>query len=412
MLGRILSLAKAEGLIIFACSLLFLTYCFQSLWAAEVEIRKTEEGGFEFFVDGKPFFIKGVIYHPIPPGRDYTYNFWLDLESIREDAKLIREAGFNVVRFYEPSLDLEQTKRVIQVFYEEGLYTIMGHWLGFWNYPCPFYGDENFQRQVKEEVLRMIKSLKDEPGLLLWVLGNENNYSFSGKVNPWTSAQIEEIEDPALKIKKKAEVYYSFVNEIAKAIKEIDKVHPVALGNGELITLDVAGDYAKDVDLLALIFYRGKSFGNIFNSVKHIFDRPILISEMGCDAYDAYRKREDEDTQAKFLLSQWVDIYKHTSFFDKRGNCLGGVIFEWSDEWWKHNPADSSSWVYHDTLGGWSNGSYYFDIKAPRNLNMNEEWFGIVAWQKSEEGFRRRPRKIYYLLREFFQNPQEFLESE
>ncbi|RKY28001.1 MAG: hypothetical protein DRP61_02845 [Candidatus Omnitrophota bacterium] len=383
-----------------------------NLEAIPVEIRENKKGGFQLFVKGKPFLVKGVIYHPIPPGKDFTHNFWQDLESIREDAKLIKQAGFNTVRFYEPCLDLEQAKKVIRAFYEEGIYTIMGHWLGFWNYPCPFYGDENFQDKVKEDVLKMVESLRREEGLLCWVLGNENNYSFSGKVNGWTFPEVEKLKSPQERMNKKAEIYYGFVNEIAKAIKEIDKDHPVGLGNGELITLDIASQKAKAIDFLALIFYRGKKFGNIFNSLKHIFNKPVLISETGCDAYDAYRKREDQDIQAKFLLSQWIDLYKNSTFFEKGGNCLGGVIFEWSDEWWKHNPSDSPLWGYHDTLGGWSNGAYYFDIKAPRNLNMNEEWFGIVAWEKTNEGFKKKPRKAYYILKEFFQNPANFLNND
>ena len=40
---------------------------------------------------------------------------------------------------------------------------------------------------------------------------------------------------------------------------------------------------------------------------------------------------------------------------------------------------DPTGWSVHDTESNWSNGSYYFDIQAPKNMNMNEEWFGIVA---------------------------------
>jgi hypothetical protein len=89
------------------------------------------------------------------------------------------------------------------------------------------------------------------------------------------------------------------------------------------------------------------------------------------------------------------------------GNCLGGTIFEWTDEWWKHNEYDSAGWAIHDTGAGWSNGSYYFDIKAAHNKNMNEEWFGIVALSKEKEnGLNKRiPRKSYYVLRQFWKDP-------
>jgi len=388
---------------------IFCVYSFA--FSAEVKIIKTSQAGYRLLVDGKDFWVKGVVYSPIPPGENYLYNFWVDLDSIEKDAQLIKSAGFNTVRFYAPGDSLEETRKVIRLLYEKyGIYTIMGSWLGFWNYPCPFYGDEKFREKVKTEVLDMIRALKDEPGILMWVLGNENNYSFSGKINPWTSPEIEQIEEPAEKITKKAQVYYSLIEEITQAVKKIDPNHPVALGNGEKIALDIAAEYAPSVDALALIFYRGKSFGNIFNSIGSVFDRSILLSEMGCDSYNAFRNVEDQDIQAEFILSQWEEIYKNSVVSGNlKAKCLGGVIFEWIDEWWKHNPSDSTHLNYHDVAAGWSNGSYYFDIKAPRNMNMNEEWFGIVSWQKTPQGVKRAPKKVYYVLKDFFKNPSEYV---
>jgi len=90
------------------------------------------------------------------------------------------------------------------------------------------------------------------------------------------------------------------------------------------------------------------------------------------------------------------------------------VIFEWTDEWWKHNQYDPQSWKVHDTGSNWSNGSYYFDIKAEDNKNMNEEWFGIVALSDQPENVtpasaqtldKRKPRKAYYVVREFWKQP-------
>ena len=83
-------------------------------------------------------------------------------------------------------------------------------------------------------------------------------------------------------------------------------------------------------------------------------------------------------------------------------------MFEWSDEWWKHNPIDTESLKIHDTESNWSNGSYYFDITAPKNMNMNEEWFGIVALSSDQKEFgldKRIPRKAYYVIRDFWKNP-------
>ena len=113
--------------------------------------------------------------------------------------------------------------------------------------------------------------------------------------------------------------------------------------------------------------------------------------------------------QAYFLELQWREIYKNL-YGNKggAGNCLGGTIFEWTDEWWKHYEYAVASWLVHDTGAGWSNGSYYFDIQAEDNMNMNEEWFGIVAVSgELQDGINKRiPRKSYYILREFWKDPK------
>src|SRR3990167_5309064 len=112
--------------------------------------------------------------------------------------------------------------------------------------------------------------------------------------------------------------------------------------------------------------------------------------------------------QAFFLESQWRQIYENLAGNKEgMGNCLGGTMFEWTDEWWKHSEHDPESWSAHDTGANWSQGSYYFDIKAKENKNMNEEWFGIVTLSEEIEGGinRRIPRKAYYVVREFWKNP-------
>ena len=113
--------------------------------------------------------------------------------------------------------------------------------------------------------------------------------------------------------------------------------------------------------------------------------------------------------QAFFLEAQWRQIYENLAGNKEgAGNCLGGTMFEWTDEWWKHNEWAQDSWSVHDVGSNWSNGAYYLDIKVEGNKNMNEEWFGIVGLSEELEGGinKRTPRKAYYLLREFWKNPR------
>lgn len=375
--------------------------------ATVTKIKVTEQGGFELIVDDKPFIAKGVGYSPISIGKGYDYDFFADPNKPwLVDGKLMKEAGINCIRIYSVGSNLENTRSFIKEMYEQfGIYTIVSDWLGLWNYPAANYAEKDFCEKTKKKILDVVNTLKNEPGILMWALGNENNYTFSGKIGYWTSPEIEKITDFAKRITKKAEIYYTFVDDLALEIKKIDPNHLVALGNGEATSLDVAGRVCKNIDILALIIYRGKKFGNVLNNVKSFFNKPIIIAEFGCDSYDAHKKIENQDIQAEFILSQWQDLYKNTvTSGNLQGNCVGGVVFEWHDEWWKHNEGYTPDWSVHNKEAGWSNGSYYFDINAKDNLNINEEWFGIVSLSEElENGINKRiPKKSYYALKNVF----------
>lgn len=370
-----------------------------------------KNGHYQLMVDKKPYTVRGVCYSPIPIGQTHTYDWWSDLyKPWVADGKLMKDMGVNTVRFYQPGEKAESVKTVIRDLFDKyGIRSIMGHWLGFWENPCPFYGDKDFQERIKKEVLDMVQLYKDEPGVLMWVLGNENNYSCLNLVHAWSNEEIDKEPDPQKQKMMRAKIYYSFVNEITKEIHKIDPDHPVALGNGELIGLEFAKEVCPDVDLIACIIYRGKTFGSLFKSLKATFDKPVILSEFGADSFDAYLNKEDQNIQAFFLESQWRQIYENLANYPEGvGNCLGGVMFEWTDEWWKHNESSMESWQVHDTESHWSNSSYYFDIKAEDNKNMNEEWFGIVALSSDQREFgldKRLPRKAYYVIREFWRHP-------
>ena len=406
-----------------ACSFLFLLILSGCKFKEGVYIQKLENQHYRLVVNGQPYIVKGVCYNPIPIGANHEYDWWGDPKKPWiVDGKLMKEMGVNTIRLYQTHEDAREVKQIISdLFKLYGIRTLIGDWLGFWEYPCPFYGDAKFQDRIKKQVLEMVNLYKDEPGVLGWILGNENNYSCLGQVNPWSSPEVDAEPNPQKQKAMRYKIYYTFVSDIVSEIHKIDPMHPVGLGNGELIGLEFANKFCPDVDFVACIIYRGKTFGNLFKSLKMTFDKPVLLAEFGADCYDAYLKKEDQNMQAFFLQSQWNQIYENlANNKNGAGNCIGGTIFEWSDEWWKHNADNSESWKLHDTESSWSNGSYYFDIRAEGNKNMNEEWFGIVALseelenaapvlptgQAGGQGLNKRiPRKAYYVIREFWKHP-------
>lgn len=373
----------------------------------KIYINKQDIGTYQLIVDGKPFIVRGVCYNPIPPGESYLYNWWGDpRKPWMADGKLMKEMGINTIRVYEAGGNPAQVKKVISELYENfNIRTILGHNLGFWDYPSANYAEPDLQMRIKKEVYKMVKLYKDEPGILAWVLGNEANYSFDDRINPWSTPSLDKITNPYDRKIAKAKIYYTFVNELAKIVKKVDPTRPVGFGNGELGTIEVAKECTPDVDFVGIIIYRGKSFGSLFRQLKEKFGKPGIIIEFGCDSYNAATQKPDQDNQALFLKQLWSEIEDNT--FEGKGekNCLGGTIFEWNDEWWKYQTDNPLTWRVHNTEASWSNGSYYFDIHAPGGMNMNEEWFGIVSFssEKDENGLNKRiPKKAYRLLKEMW----------
>jgi len=372
--------------------------------AKGIFIKQLKNKDYVLFVDKSPYVVKGVCYAPVPIGKSHLYNFMCNQHKPWIiDGSLMQKMGVNTIRLYGVGDEPADCKKMIEELYTlYNIRTILGDDLGFWEYPPPNYADKDFIEEQTEKILKTVNYFKDTPGLLMWNLGNENNYSFDGRVNPWSSEEIDALPSYGEKRKARARIYYSFTNDIAKKIKQIDPEHLVSLGNGETVGLKIAAQYCPDIDLLGCIVYRGKVFGSFFKEIKRKFDLPVVLMEYGCDAFNAVKQKEDQKNQAKFLKSQWRDIEKNFAGGKGIGNCLGGTIFEWTDEWWKTSDCDRDSWLVHDVTAGWGMGAYTFDAKAGKN--MNEEWFGIVSVSPElEDGINKRtPRKAYYVLKKLW----------
>ena len=368
-------------------------------------ISLNSQGDYVLLADGKPFVVRGVCYNPIPIGNSYLYNWWGDAaKPWMTDGKMMADAGINTVRFYEPGGKPSQVKGVISDLYDNyGIRSMMGHGLGFWDFPHANYADPKFRQKIKKQVYQMVKTYKNEPGLLAWVLGNEANYSFDGSVNPWSTPELDAIDNAKDRKLAKAKIYYTFLNELAEIVKKVDPTRPVGFGNGELGSIEVAKENSPNFDFVGIIIYRGKSFGNLFRQLKERYGKPAIMIEFGCDSYNAMLQQPDEANQAFFLKTLWCEVEYNTYEGKGEGNSLGGCIFEWTDEWWKYQQDKTVGWPTHNTEAGWSNGSYYFDSDG--NLNMNEEWFGVVSLlSEKENGINKRvPKKALDVLEEVWE---------
>ena len=387
----------------------FLLFLFTTNFIAQnvqkVAIVK-DYSGMRLQVNGVDFMVNGMNWDYFPIGKNYDFNIWSQSEkfikkALDDEMMLLKNMGVNAIRVYTGI----QPKWITYIFENYGIYTMLNHSFGrygltineVWT-PVTDYRTPETQKVLLKEVTEMAKNYKDTPGLLLYLLGNENNYGLF-----WAGAETEHFpEDENQKRQlgeQRGRPMYKLFNEAAKQMKTIDKNHPIAICNGDTLFLDMVADECPDIDIYGTNMYRGKSFGNAFKEVNEQLNKPILFTEFGADAFNAITKSEDQKTQAKYAIKNWEEIYENAAGLGKAENSLGGFTFQFSDGWWKLG--QTFNLAIHDKGASWGNGGYKTDFKKGEN-NMNEEWFGICAKEssKSDGHYILHPRAAYYVLKE------------
>lgn len=382
--------------------LIILFFCGRAIAQPSNVSVSNSQGQFKLVVNGKDFFVNGVNWDYYPIGTNFSFSIWQQPDdyiraALDREMGMLKNMNVNAIRVYTGI----QPKWIKYIYDNYGIYTILNHTFGRYGLTINGVWQPNTDYsspKVKALLLKEVKALADEykgtPGLLLFLLGNENNYGLF-----WRGAETENIPFENRKSTIGAKYLYSLFNDAAVAIKAVDQTHPVAICNGDLLFLDIIAKECQQVDILGLNMYRGISFGDAFERVKKECGKPIMFSEFGSDAYNTVANAEEQEQQAKYLVANWKEIYANAAGLGKSSNCLGGCTFQFSDGWWK--TGQTVNLDDHDITASWSNGGYSFDFK-PGDNNMNEEWFGICAKGPSDERglYSLYPRAAYYALQE------------
>ena len=380
--------------------------------ALNVFAQKTEvvyvlknDSGIKLMVNEKPFMVNGMNWDYFPIGKNYEFILWNQSEefikkALDDEMSLLKDLGVNAIRVYVGI----QPKWISYIYNNYGIYTMLNHSFGrygvalngLWT-PTTDYRNPETQKVLLSEVTKLAETYKNTQGLLLFLLGNENNYGLF-----WSGAETEDFPvDENLKRKlgeERGRPMYKLFNEAALQMKKIDKNHPIAICNGDLLFIDMIADECKDVDILGTNMYRGKSFGDAFESVKKELNKPILFTEFGADAFNALSNKEDQEMQAFYAVENWKEIYENAAGYGKANNSIGGFTFQFSDGWWKLGQTKDLN--IHNNGSSWGNGGYDLDFKKGTD-NMNEEWFGVCAkGPTNSNGFYELyPRTAYYALK-------------
>ncbi|RZJ33303.1 MAG: glycosidase, partial [Flavobacterium sp.] len=358
--------------------------------------------GAKLMVNGKDFIVNGVNWDYYPIGTNYTYSLWTQPDdfvrtALDNEMSLLKNMGVNTIRVYSGM----PKKWIEYVYVNYGIYTMLNHSFGRYGLdlnggyvPNTDYGDARSREFLLSEANKMATEYKDTKGLLLFLLGNENNYGLF-----WDGAETQNIPVEQRQSTKRATAMYKLFDEAAVSMKKIDGSHPIAFCNGDLMFLDIINKECQDIDIFATNVYRGASFGDVFERVKKEYGKPVLFAEFGADAFNALTNQEDQSAQSYYLLNDWKEIYQNAAGVGKAQNALGGFTFQFSDGWWKYG--QTSGLDVHDSNASWSSGGYIRDYEQGQN-NMNEEWFGICAkGPTNEKGYYELyPRSAYYVLKE------------
>lgn len=386
----------------------------QTRGTGKVQAVKYSNGHWQLKVNGKPFVIRGVTYGPTKVGLsssetsiwqfaddnangliDAPYESWVDenrnnLQDINEpaigDFQLLKDMGCNAIRMYHGAgadnktyVPGDYNKTLLRDMHNKyGIKVIVSDFLGAycvgsgatWSAGTD-YTDPQQRENMKAVVRAMVLDHKDEPYVLFWLLGNENNLEVTN-----TNAKTHPRE------------WAEFLNEVADMIHQLDPDHPVAVGNFMLRHLEYYAQYAPALDIVGSNSYPGRyGFGiSLYTTAQEKFDRPIFFTEYGADAYH-YNVGVNEREQAEYHEGCWKDVVYNSAGEPGKGVVLGGLIFEWLDEWWKA-PGDSN--FNHDTQPQFWMGS------APDGWS-HEEWYGICGQGNGNNSpFLREVRQAYY----------------
>ncbi len=286
-------------------------------------------------VNGESFYMKGICYHPVKIGKTKR-----SFDNLDDDIILMKEAGINTIRVYEPIDDIN----VLDKLADAGIKVVISFG----------YNQKGKFDIASGTFINYVRKYKNHEAILMWELGNEYNYNpqwFGGDINNWYKAmelvsQIIQIEDP-------------------------DRL--VSSAHGDLPSKD-ALNIASSIQVWGMNVYRWDKPASIFSEWQAISDKPMYFAELGADSYmtkatNKYTKGINEQAQAD---ANEIILNEVLSNYDKN---IGSFVFQFTDGLWKAgNPSKQ------DTGGSAPNSD-----GTPYDGTANEEYWGIVDINRNKK---------------------------
>lgn len=304
--------------------------------------------GESLYVDGHLFQVRGIDYSPWLPGTGPGGKYpWPDDKTVAADFDLLQSLNVNtlLVRDAPRSLLDRATRDNLMVIYA---FTI--DWQSLKD-------PDAFAARVRA-IEGDVRHLEDEPSLMMWSLGNE--------IPEWIYKQYG------------SDFLAGKLRELSDAIRKLDPDHPITHQNWP-VTKDFEPSF---LDVVSFNLYPTwprevvvHGYGDYIQDVLKPLagKRPLLITEFGMNTLESSPER-----QASTLRECWKAISSSTA---------GGVVFEFSDEWWKNydNPIAPPDYWHR---------KFAPDDEKSHDLDP-EEYYGIYSTD-------RRPKPAAQAVREMF----------
>ncbi|MGV9564570.1 discoidin domain-containing protein [Streptomyces sp. NPDC003480] len=267
------------------------------------------QGGWQLTVDGQPYQIKGLTWGPAVSDAD---KYMPDLQSM----------GVNTIRTWGTDAS---SKPLFDSATAHGIKVIAGFWLQPGGGPgaggCVNYiTDTTYKNQVLDEFPKWVQAYKDNPGVLMWDVGNE---SVLGLQNCYSGDELE----------RQRNAYTTLVDDITKRIHSIDPNHPVTSTDAWVGAWPYFKKNAPDLDLYAV---------NSYSAVCDVrsawqqggYTKPYIVTETGPAGewevpHDANGVPQEPTDQAKAdaYTRAWGCITGH------KGVALGATMFHYGTEY-------------------------------------------------------------------------------
>lgn len=222
--------------------------------------------------------------------------------------KVLAQLGANSFRTWAA----DKAREELDEAQKNGLFVTVGHWLHSTSYFS--YTDEAKNAEQTEAILRRVRELKDHPALLMWAIGNEMEAPKPGNRALWT-----------------------YMDDLAAKIKEIDPNHPVATALMEMSPekIRLVNELCPHLDIVGFNCYAGcESLGRRLREAG--LKKPFIVTEYGPPLHNDLNKwwigvtdfGAPQELSSTQKAKWYVDPAKRL-LAEEKGRCLGMYAFTW-----------------------------------------------------------------------------------